>query len=133
MEESPGLTAIRKVLAAHPEIQLALVFGSVASGGAGPDSDLDVAIAHGRQPLAPETKRRLIEELASATGRPVDLVDLATAGEPLLGQIIQHGYRLLGSDGDYAELVIRHLDLKTDFLPYRQRLLAERRRAWIES
>lgn len=133
MGNTQELPAIREVLAGHPEIRLGLVFGSVAHGDAGPESDLDLAVASGRQPLDPDTKRRLIEELAAATGRPVDLVDLVTAGEPLLGQIIDHGYRITGSDSDYAELIIRHLGLKTDFLPYRQRLLAERRRAWIES
>lgn len=133
MQESPELTAIREALTTRSDIRLAVVFGSVASGEAGPASDLDVAVAGESQPLSAETKRQLIEKLAATTGRPVDLVDLATAGEPLLGQIIDHGYRLIGSDSDYAELVIRHLGLKTDFLPYRQRLLAERRQAWINS
>jgi predicted nucleotidyltransferase len=133
MQESPELTAIREALTARPDIWLAVVFGSVASGEAGPASDLDVAVAGESQPLSADTKRQLIEKLAATTGRPVDLVDLATAGEPLLGQIIDHGYRLIGSDSDYAELVIRHLGLKTDFLPYRQRLLAERRQAWTKS
>lgn len=133
MEESRDLAAIREVLVSHPAIRLAVVFGSVASGSATADSDLDLAVSGGHQPLDPEVKRGLVEGLAAATGRPVDLVDLAIAGEPLLGQIIDHGRRLAGSDRDYAELVIRHLDLKTDFLPYRQRLLAERRKAWIGS
>jgi hypothetical protein len=62
---------------------------------------------------------------------PVDLIDLKRTGEPLLGQILKHGVRLMGSDTDYAALLTRHLFDAADFLPYRNRILAERRRAWI--
>jgi hypothetical protein len=34
----------------------------------------------------------------------VDLVDLHTVGEPLLGQILRHGKRLLGGGTCYADL-----------------------------
>mgnify|MGYP001406658797 CR=1 FL=1 len=42
-----------------------------------------------------------------------------------------HGKRLRGSHGACAELLRRHLFDAADFLPYVERLLAERRRAWI--
>ena len=54
-------------------------------------------------------KITLISALAETTGRPVDLVDLQSVGEPLLGQILRHGKRLLGSDTQYANLIRRHL------------------------
>src|SRR4051812_23299614 len=73
----------------------------------------------------------LISDLAEATGRSIDLVDLQTAGEPLLGQILSHGQRILGSDLRYAGLVRKHLFDKAGFLPYRERILRERRQAWI--
>ena len=57
--------------------------------------------------------------------------DIHTVGEPLLGQILQHGKRILGSDTHYANLIRRHLFDQTDYLPYRNRILAERRQAWI--
>lgn len=78
-----------------------------------------------------ETKMALIGDLSQAVGRPVDLIDLHVAGEPILGQILKHGVRLLGSDADYAELIKRHLFDEADFMPYRRRILAERRQAWI--
>jgi hypothetical protein len=81
--------------------------------------------------LAAADKIALIENLAQATGLPIDLIDLKLAGEPLLGQILKHGVRLLGSDEDYAALLTRHLFDAADFLPYRRRILAERRQAWI--
>ena len=72
-----------------------------------------------------------MNELAERTGRSVDLVDLHTVGEPLLGQILRHGKRLLGGGTCYATLIRRNLFDQADYLPYRSRNLAERRRAWI--
>ncbi len=42
------------------------------------------------------------------------------------------GKRLVGANRDYAELLTRHLFDQADFLPYRERLLAERRKAWMQ-
>jgi predicted nucleotidyltransferase len=121
---------LREILENHPGIRQAVVFGSVVSGNAKPDSDLDIAIEADR-PISAEEKIRLIEDLAAATGRPIDLIDLKTAGEPLLGQILQNGQRILGSNADYAALIRRHLFDAEDFLPYAQRMLHERKQAWI--
>ena len=121
---------IRQILSRQGDIRLAILFGSLAAGDATPQSDLDLAVLM-RIPLSAETKMTLIGELSQAIGRPVDLIDLRVAGEPLLGQILKHGVRLFGSDTDYAELLKRHLFEEADFMPYRRRILAERRRAWI--
>jgi predicted nucleotidyltransferase len=124
------LPLIAEVLSRHSRIQLAIVFGSVATGKARPDSDLDLAVAASTT-LSPEEKTALIADLAERLGRPVDLVDLAKAGEPLLGQILKYGQRVLGSEESFAGLLRRHLFDMADFVPYRNRILAERRRAWI--
>ena len=121
---------IRQILSRQGDIRLAILFGSLAAGDATPQSDLDLAVLMGI-PLSTETKMTLIGELSQAIGRPVDLIDLRVAGEPLLGQILKHGVRLFGNDTDYAELLKRHLFEEADFMPYRRRILAERRRAWI--
>jgi predicted nucleotidyltransferase len=121
---------IQQVLTLHGGIRLAIVFGSLAKSRATPQSDLDLAVLM-ETLLSAETKMNLIGELSQAIGRPVDLIDLRVAGEPLLGQILKHGVRLFGSDTDYAELLKRHLFDEADFMPYRRRILAERRRAWI--
>jgi len=118
------------VLARHPELVLAMLFGSVAAGCARPESDLDLAVSAGRILTAGE-RLALMGELAQATGRPVDLVDLETVGEPLLGQIVRKGIRLLGDDERHARLLMKHLIEEADFLPYRRRILEERRKAWI--
>ena len=111
-------------------IVLAILFGSLAIGEGHVESDLDLAVDAGRRLTAAE-KMTLISEVAGRTGHPVDLVDIQAAGEPLLGQILQRGKRIMGSDTHYANLVRRHLFDQADYLPYRNRILAERRQAWI--
>lgn len=121
---------LQSVLAQFPTLVLAIVFGSVAQGQARPDSDLDIAVA-ANKPLTAVEKIDIIAALAKCTGRPVDLIDLNGVAEPLLGQILRHGRRLLGSDGAYGSLLSKHLFEQADFMPYRNRVLAERRMAWI--
>lgn len=121
---------IKQVLDGHPIIRLAILFGSLAKGEAGRDSDLDLAIDVGR-PLSAHEKIQLVGELAEALGRPVDLVDIFSAGEPLLGQIVTRGKRILGNDTRYALMLSKHLFNQADFMPYRSRILKERRQAWI--
>ena len=125
---SPVDTAITEVLSRFPQVQLAILFGSCANGNATAASDLDLAVLADK-PLDAELSIRLIGEMAEQLGRPVDLVDLHTAGEPLLGEVLK-GRRLLGSDTSYARLITRHLLDAADFLPYRERILAERRKQW---
>ncbi|MCA1925300.1 MAG: nucleotidyltransferase domain-containing protein [Thiobacillus sp.] len=121
---------IRQVLNQHGGIRLAILFGSLAAGRATPESDLDLAVLM-EAPLSAETRMALIGELSQAIGRPVDLIDLRATGESVLGQILKRGVRLFGSDGDYAQLIKRHLFEEADFMPYRRRILTERRQAWI--
>lgn len=121
---------LKEVLGHFPHITLAILFGSVASGTPRADSDLDIAVS-GNAALTADEKLAMITALADCTGRPVDLIDLSVAAEPLLGQILRHGRRVLGSDTLYGNLISRHVFEQADFMPYRTRLLAERRLAWI--
>lgn len=105
--------------------RLAFVFGSVARGTARADSDIDVAIDLGR-PLAAADKLRLIDALAAASGRPVDLVDLRRAGVPLVGEILAGGRRLVGDVAAHAALTARHLTDAADFMPAYRRLIDQR-------
>ena len=133
-ESSQGFCYIDKqlqaVLTRCPKLVLALVFGSVAEGRQSPDSDLDIAVA-AKQALTVAEKMAIIAALAEQTGRPIDLIDLKIVAGPLLGQIVRHGRRLLGSDAEYGRLLSRHVFEQADFMPYRNRVLAERRAAWI--
>jgi uncharacterized protein len=127
---APAIDAVLvDVLARFPNVVLAILFGSSALGRQRTDSDLDIAVA-AHQALTAAEKIDLIQALAERTGRPVDLIDLKVVAEPLLGQIVRHGRRLLGSNSAYGQLISRHLFEQADFMPYRTRVLAERRAAW---
>ena len=121
---------LREALTHFPNITSAHLFGSVAAGRQRADSDLDIAVA-ADYPLTVAEKVAIAQALAEKTGRPIDLIDLATVTEPLLGQIVQHGRRLLGSDNVFGNLISRHLIEQADFMPIRSRVLTERRVAWI--
>jgi len=121
---------LRGVLTRFAHVEQAILFGSVASGQARADSDLDIAVG-ASQALTLNERINLIASLTKQTGRPIDLIDLKVVTEPLLGQILRHGRRLLGSDTGYAQLITRHVMDQADFMPYHDRVLAERRAAWI--
>jgi len=120
---------LRTLLSDVPEVELAFLFGSQASGSARADSDVDLAILL-RQPLSADLKLSLTEAVAAALGCAVDIVDLFEAPEPITGEILA-GERLVGDNTAFARLLTRHLMNVADFLPLRQRILDERRAAWI--
>ena len=126
-----SLDRLAVLLAQQPDIVLAIAFGSLPAGGARPESDLDVAVLATR-PLDKCRKMELICELARECGRPVDLVDLRTAGVSILRSVLLGGRSLLCRDhAAYAGLLSRMVTDSADFLPYRQRAMRERRNAWI--
>lgn len=85
---------IKHVMARHPSVGLAILFGSMAKDRARNDSDLDIAVASS-SPLTAQTHIAIIEDLALAVGRPVDLIDLDRTHNPLLQQILTKGRRVL--------------------------------------
>lgn len=137
MAESPRPTLdstlaaqVQQALARFEGIELAIVFGSATTGQLRFESDLDIAVKF-KHAMGVEEKIAMIEALALQTGRPIDLIDLYDPPEPLLGQILKHGYRLIGTNTEYAKLVSRHLVEQADFMPLVNRMLKERREAWI--
>lgn len=128
----PSIDTLRTCLEHDGEIELAILFGSMATGSYTEKSDIDLAIKK-RKPISAQQKIELIEQVALLTGRAVDLVDLSTVGEPLLGQVLKYGKRLLGSDAAYAEIALKHVYAQADFVPYIQRTLEERRQKWLGS
>jgi len=128
-----GLIArqITEQLRIFPSLSTAILFGSAAIRDTNPFSDLDIAV-QSKQSIDSEFRMKLIEHLASQFGRPIDLIDLRTVGEPLLGEILK-GIRLFGSNHDYAQLLNRHLVDAADFIPLQQRILKARRDSWIQS
>lgn len=119
---------LTRFLARYPQLKLAILFGSLAEGSATPESDIDLGLLFDT-PLSGSLRLELVENIGAEFGRPVDIVDLYYAPEPVTGQVFK-GKRLLGEDKVYAVLLTRHLLNTADFLPLRERMLAERRAAW---
>lgn len=112
-------------------VRLGIVFGSLASGRADSESDVDLAVA-GDQPLTSSQKMAVIESIADAMGRPVDVVDLLADGGPILRQAIVTGRRIYGDDPElYARVLNRMTAHEADVMPYYNRILEQRRRKWI--
>ena len=120
---------LRSALAGFPGLELVLLFGSLGRGQARPDSDVDIAV-QADHPLSAQERMALIDAVSRTLQRPVDLVDLRTAGEPTLGQVVRHGRRILGSDAAHGRRLYRQLVDQADFGPLRRRILEERRIAW---
>ena len=119
---------LTRFLTRYPNLKLAMLFGSQATGQAAPGSDIDLGLLFDK-PLSGSDKLGIIEAIGAEFGRPVDIVDLFYVPEPVTGQVFK-GKRLLGDDTVYAELLTKHLVNTADFLPLRERILAERRTAW---
>jgi predicted nucleotidyltransferase len=125
------LDELTTLLAADQDVELAMLFGSSAVGELRPGSDVDVAVLT-RSGLTPKRRREIVRAIAEIVGRPVDLVDLRTAGVHVTSQVLRHGVRLVHRrPGVFADLLSRNLTDAADFLPYRERILRERRQAWI--
>ena len=135
-QDEPDTTiraAIASVLERHPSVTMAILFGSLAAGRGRADSDLDLAVST-TAPLTVAARVELIDELAAAVGRPVDLIDLNQAHGPLLQQVLTTGRLMLCRNRtEYAELLRRQAYEEADLMPYYRRILATRRQAWIET
>ena len=121
---------LARFVSRYPEFKLAILFGSQATGNVTGDSDIDLALLSDA-PISSSKKLQLVEQIGAKFGRPVDIVDLFFAAEPVLGQVFK-GKRLLGDDATYARLLTKHLINTADFVPLQKRILTERRNAWIK-
>ena len=113
----------------------AYLFGSVASGRAHRESDVDVDVLLDRRksPTAAErfdVRLTLIGPLQSAVGREVDLVVLNDAPPQLARHIMTMGRRLVVKDAerDHAQLRVM-LSRAADLEPFLRRLRAVKLRA----
>lgn len=119
---------IIEVLQRHPEVVGAYLFGSRARGDEIEESDLDLAVLCDPA-LDLEQRIELEDELERASGRSVDLVDVARAS-PFLALDVIRGERIFERDGrrlDEFDLYV--LRRAGDLAPFER----ERRRALLTS
>ena len=129
--ERSTVRRLADLLSTDENIDLAIVFGSIARGEPRADSDVDIAVLT-RTPMDAERKQALAASIAVVTGRPVDLVDLRTAGVHLTSVVLHTGKRLVCREPRiWADLLAKNLVDAADFLPYRERIMTERRQTWI--
>lgn len=104
-------SALAAALARQPDVAFAYLFGSQAVGGAGPASDVDVAVllTGGR---SPQRRLHLIDELQAAVPGRLDLIVLNDAPVSLAYRVIRHGRVVHCADphalGRFREETMRH-------------------------
>ena len=131
MEDARILSSVRDVLLRQPDIEFACVFGSFAQGRQTPASDIDVAVA-AQAPIDPDRRLALNDEVASAAGRPVDLVDLHRAGPLLLTQALTKGRRVVKRDSRVlARLLVKTWYLNADLMPLVRMIQDTRRKRFL--
>jgi predicted nucleotidyltransferase len=121
MDRAETIAACAAFLAARPDIELALVYGSFAADRVAAHSDLDLAVA-ARLPLALSDKLSLAAELGMITGREIDLVDLRKVEGLILHRILTRGLVIKRSPSLLAALSIKALSFADDWLPYQRRI-----------
>ncbi len=127
----PLLDQVGALLRAEDDVIVAFVFGSIAAGEPRPESDIDVAV-FGPRRFGAGRRADLIRKLGGVAGRPVDLVDLRSAGVPLLRAALRDGRCVVSKDRRAFDYLHSRMLLEAeDFLPYRERMLRERRKAWM--
>ena len=132
-QQTPINAQLTEILCQFPELKLAILFGSFSEGKENKESDLDIAVAADHQ-LVAEEKMKIIDALAQKFNRPIDLIDLQTKREPIFSRAITKGKLVFCHDRKlYAELIKIVMFNAADFLPYRSRILKERRKAWINN
>ena len=96
----PDLPRITELLSATPGVAAAYVFGSVASGTARADSDVDIAILFTVTPphTLESARFALAGQLEAALGAPVDLVVLNDAPVDLSIRVLRQGRLLVDRD-----------------------------------
>jgi predicted nucleotidyltransferase len=102
--EAPTLarvrTAIAPQLSAAEDVVAAWIFGSVARGEAGPESDVDVAILTSRPATGTlaDLQLDLRAALVDAVGREVDLVVMERAPADLVHRVLRDGVLVVDRD-----------------------------------
>jgi predicted nucleotidyltransferase len=100
------ISAVTETLRTERNVRLAVVFGSLAHGHMGEDSDVDVLVSLAEE--RPMYLSHLAVRLKRALGRDVDVLSLAhvRAHDPaLLGVILRDGRPVVDREGSWPDLI----------------------------
>ena len=103
---NPNLDALKQCLLQIPQLELAILIGSQATGKTHAKSDWDIAFRWHRQPeisiisalAQTETLRRTVAQLLKVTEDKVDLIDLTNARLTMRAVVAEEGIVLKGAD-----------------------------------
>jgi predicted nucleotidyltransferase len=127
MKTENMVQTIRQTLT-DPDIRLAILFGSQASGKTHASSDADVAVALDGE-MSPVRRGELSARLSEALGCEVDVADLRKAQGEFLAQIVLGGEAAVKRDPSLlAELAIRAMAYREDMRPMVLRALKDKLR-----
>jgi predicted nucleotidyltransferase len=133
MPDKNLINKISATLASFPSVKLAILYGSFAKDKETAESDIDLGVAADHI-LSFEEKEHITLALSDSCGREVDLIDLLKKHEPILTQVLSKGIVVFNHDKHlYAELIKTMMFDQADFMPYRNRILKERRDKWINN
>lgn len=107
---------LEEVFRRYPGIRAVYVFGSTASGNAGPESDLDLAVIP-TEPSVSEKKLDILADLASHGYCNVDLVfidgdDLVLAYEAIRKNRLIYAVEDFDRGATYSNIVRKYLDFE---------------------
>lgn len=102
------------------QLQLVLLFGSLATGKARKESDADIAVLAKGEKIINSFSAflKLIEELSGIFKREADLSLLNTANPLLLHKVNQQARLLFGSRKDFMKFRLHAFHRYNDYLPY---------------
>lgn len=126
--------ALRRAVAAEPDVVAAYVFGSIARGDAGPLSDVDVALLLSDANRAHEVHGRVQDALSRELRTSnIDVIALADAPMPLRYRVARDGILVICRDAARLErFTVESVMQYLDFKPIRDRAFAQMRRAILE-
>lgn len=124
------LKKVEKVLTEFPEIFFCSVFGSYAHGNPGVSSDVDIAFA--ADSMDAEKFLEFKKILTINLDKDIDLIDLNRCSGLVLKEALCSGVIVLNrKPSSYAELIKKMIYNQSDMMPYYNRILKERREAFL--
>ncbi len=124
MEQDPIVKVLRDYLGSQPAVRAAYLYGSVARGSAGPESDVDVAVllGAGEPPALQNEALRIEGDLERRLGRTVQVVALELAPVDLVHAVLRDSVLL--SEADRSARIrfeVRSRNEYFDLLPFLRR------------
>ena len=107
------------------DIEMVLLYGSVAKGTFNPKSDIDIAL-YSKKELTFEVLAKIQTELAIMFDREIDVADLKKAEGTFLYQIMTNAVKIKFEENIYVRYAMKALYFYEDFLPILRRTQEEK-------